>query len=87
MEHWVYHPYQKPQTVSEDEYAAYIENGWFKSYTEIPGYIPNEHGENINDSEEYLCQFEENDEPAIKKRGRPPRTKKISPEETQGLAQ
>lgn len=84
MEHWVYHPHQKPQLVSNKEYPAYLENGWFKSYAEIPGYTPNEHGENTNDSDEYHAQFDQEDEP-VKKRGRPPRVKQV--EASQGASQ
>lgn len=77
MSNWIYHPYQKPQIVSDEEYPVYLQNGWFKNYMEIPGYIPDEHGENVNDSDEYYAQFEEDDEPVIKKRGRPPKSKKV----------
>ena len=93
MEHWVYHPFQKPQIVNEQEFNAYLENGWFKTYSEIPGYVPNENGENMNESDEYYAQFEDEEAPVEKKqkRGRPPRTKQHEPnpklhvEESQGL--
>ena len=74
MNNWVYHPIQKPLLVSDAEYPIYLENGWFKTYADIPGYVANEHGENINESDEYAAQIIcEN--PEIKKRGRPKKTK------------
>lgn len=74
MDHWVYHPIQKPQIVSDVEYPAYLENGWYKNYSEIPGYKPDENGENVNDSDEYCAQVEDIEQ-AVKKRGRPPKKK------------
>lgn len=79
MKNWVYHPFQTPKIVEDEELTAYLETGWFKSYGDIDGYTPNEHGVNTNDSDEYFLlhskQEEKAEVPEIKKRGRPPRAK------------
>lgn len=74
MSFFIYHPIQEPRIVSEEEFEIYTNNGWYKSYAEIPGYVPNEHGENTNKTDEYFSQFDDS-EPETKKRGRPPKAK------------
>lgn len=90
MNNWVYHPFHKPRLVNDQEYPVYLKNGWFKTHAEIPGYVANEHGENVNDTDEYYDYHnnamseaqelaQEDEMPAIKKRGRPPKVKVPEP--------
>jgi hypothetical protein len=74
MSCFIYHPIQEPKIVTDEEGEIYLLNGWHKSYSEIPGYVANEHGENTNKTDEYLSQFDDS-EPEIKKRGRPAKAK------------